>query len=237
MRVWPSYARTLTKDEDVLTPVKATASPGNEPARNPPRVTLTLPWGWVDVPPPNAPRRGLLKRDPFEVLAREFVASGAVIRPLLRPTRDYLHRIAQADPNPLRLAAHIAAPTRTDTTFANVLVLGPVLVPRLGGGDVDWDEISRRAALPAASRAGGKACGVERVSVPWGAAVKVSWTPNRGTEGPAPTTRAVGYWVLPNHLASLIVIHGDVSAGSTDESCRLLSEIDAMVMSMTVLPG
>ena len=90
-----------------------TAAPGAEFAHNPLRVTLTLPPGWVALPPSDAPSKGLLRRDPLEVLAREIVSSGAVVPALLGPTRDHLLRMAQADPNALGVATYIAAPTRT----------------------------------------------------------------------------------------------------------------------------
>ncbi len=122
-------------------------------------------------------------------------------------------------------------------TFASLLVVGPVLVPRLAGGEVDWDEITRRAVLPAGSGADGEAPRVERMQVPWGPAVRVSWTRRRNAASYATAKHARGYWVLAEPLGSLIVIHGDVSAATTDESCRLLSDIDAIAVSMTVLPG
>src|ERR1700735_1189942 len=61
--------------------------------RNRIQVTLSWPEGWVELPRPGS-RGGILRRDPYLTIARHLVAAGAVVPALLRPTRDYLERVA-----------------------------------------------------------------------------------------------------------------------------------------------
>ena len=56
-------------------------------------VVLSLPDGWVELPPVGT-RGGMLRRDPYEQIARRLIAGGAVVPALLRSTRNYLERVA-----------------------------------------------------------------------------------------------------------------------------------------------
>ena len=198
------------------------------------RVALSLPAGWVRLPEPGARPKGLLRRDPFEVLAREFVSSGGVIAPLVQPTRDYLRRMAEADPGALGVACHIAAPNRTENTFANVVVIGPVRVPQLPGGGVDWDEVTSLAARPAP---GDSPHATERAELPWGSAVKATWTRSRSAENLANVKHVVAYWVVSEALGAVITVQGDVSADRPGDLEQALSDIDAIAVSVEVSPG
>jgi hypothetical protein len=64
--------------------------------------------------------------------------------------------------------------------------------------------------------------------------VKVRWTRDRSAEGLATAKHFVSYWVLAERFGWLIVIQGDVSARSADVLGRLLSDIDAIAVSMKV---
>lgn len=198
------------------------------------QAAFTLPAGWVRLPAADARPKGLLRRDPFEVLAREIVGSGAVIPDLLEPTRDYLRHMAQLDPEALGVACHIAAPSRTENTFANVVVVGPASVPHQSDGEVDWDELTRLAASPGPHD---EARATERVQLPWGPAVKATWTRSRGADNLRNPKQVVGYWVIADTLGALITVQGDVSADASGEVGRILSDIDAIAVSVQVSPG
>jgi len=198
------------------------------------QVAFTLPSGWVQLPEPGAKPKGLLRRDPFEALAREIVASGAVIAPLVNPTRDYLRRMAEADPGALGVVCHIAAPSRTENTFANVIVVGPVRVPERPGGGIDWDEVTDLAARPGPEDSTHAA---EQVQLPWGSGVKARWTRKRGAENLANAKHVVAYWVVADDLGALITVQGDVSTDRPPELEQILSDIDAIAVSLKVSPG
>jgi hypothetical protein len=198
------------------------------------QVTFTLPGGWVRLPEPGAKPKGLLRRDPFEVLARDIVASGAVIAPLVNPTRDYLRQMARADPDALGVACHIAAPSRTENTFANVVIVGPVRVPQGPDGDVDWDEVDGLAATAAR---GDSPHSTARVQLPWGRAVKGTWTRTRSAENLANVKHVVAYWAVSDDLGTMITVQGDVSTDRPGDLEQVLSDIDAIAVSVQLSAG
>jgi hypothetical protein len=211
--------------------VTATAGGAEEKALH---VEFTLPSGWVRLPEPGAKPKGLLRRDPFEALARDIVSSGAVIAPLVDPTRDYLRQMAHADPDALGVACHIAAPNRTENTFANVVIVGPVRVPQGPGGDVDWDEVTSLAARPAP---GDSPHSTAQVQLPWGGAVKAAWTRSRGAENLVNAKHVVAYWAVSDDLGTMVTVQGDVSTDRPGDLEQALSDIDAIAVSVQLSAG
>lgn len=196
-----------------------------QPSDRPPlAVSFDLPPGWVRLPSPGERGTGLLRRDPFEVLARRLVSSGAVIKPLVRSTAAYLERVANADPGALGVATLVRAPSREEHTFVTFAVFpGPPV------GDAPLEEL---AARPGDGRESVHL--VETVDLPWGRAARATYT--RARMGGGEPRPFVQYWVAPEGHDRVVIALGDVDAPAGAPVEQLLSDIDSLVRTLTIRP-
>ncbi len=193
--------------------------------RSAPSVAFKLPAGWVELPSPSDRPAGLLRRNPYETIARRLVASGAVIKPLTAATAAYLERIATADPGVLAIATFVRALNREEHTFVTVAVFPG---PRVGSAP-----LSELAARRADGRESEHQ--VEMVELPWGRAARASFTRSRLQGGePRPFLQ---YWVEASGLDDMVVITGDVDAPTGAAPEPLISDIDALIRTLTISPG
>ncbi|HET6966189.1 MAG TPA: hypothetical protein VFH58_15540 [Acidimicrobiales bacterium] len=185
-------------------------------------VSLELPEGWIELPAPGGRGKGLLRRDPFEALARQLVSSGAVIKPLLRPTASYLERVASADPGALKVATLVRAPSREEHTFVTFAVFGGPLV-----AEAPLEEMATRRGDERESEHE-----VEPVDLPWGRAARATYTRDRmdGGEG----RPFVQYWVAPSGHDHVIIVLGDIDAPDGAPVDAYLSDIDSLVRTLTI---
>jgi hypothetical protein len=189
-----------------------------------------LPVGWVRLPPPDARPKGMLRRDPFELLARQLVTGGAVIETMTEAAAQYIRRIASADPAALAVASLIQVPSREDHTFVNFAVFAASPAPIGPDGD---RAVERMREL--AGRKGSESEShhrVEPVELPWGRGARSTWTrPRRGEPG---VREFIGFWVIPNGIGSLITMLGDISAGATADPGRIVDDIDGLARSIRI---
>lgn len=188
-----------------------------------PKVLLHLPAGWFEVPPAGSPRKGLLRMDPYESVARRIVSSGAVAGPLVLRVRDYLRMVASADPSLLAQACRVEAPSADRVRIANIFVLGPVTVDRRPDGSPDLEQMAAGAARV---RPEDPASVVERQDLPWGPALRSEY---RSGEA-----RHVGWWAWSDRLGAALVVQGGVTEDSGIGSADLWAEIAAMASTLEV---
>lgn len=183
-----------------------------------------MPPGWVELPSPGQKPAGLLRRNPYEVLARRLAASGAVIKPLIGATTAYLERVASADPGVLGIATYIQALNREEHTFVTFAVFqGPAV------GSADIEDLANRRNDP---REGEHT--VDTVELPWGRAARASFSRARMQGGePRPF---VQYWAEPTGLDHLIILTGDIDAPTGAAVEGLISDIDTLARTMTISP-
>ncbi len=185
-------------------------------------VSFDLPTGWVELPAPGERGKGLLRRDPFEALARQLVSSGSVIKPLLHATAAYLERVASADPGALKVATLVRAPSRKEHTFVTFAVFGGPPV-----GEAPLEEMAAR-------RGDGRESDhhVESVDLPWGRAARATYTRERmGGGEPRPF---VQYWVAPYGHDHVVIALGDIDAPHGDPVDAYLSDIELLVRTLTI---
>jgi hypothetical protein len=187
-------------------------------------VSFQLPRGWIELPPPGQKPGGLLRRNPYEVLARQLVGAGAVIKPLTNATAAYLERVAAADPGVLGIASYVQALNREEHTFVTFAVFQG---PRIGSADIE-----ELAARRNDSREGEHS--VEQVDLPWGRAARASFTRTR-TRGGEPRP-FVQYWVEASDLDHLIIVTGDVDAPAGSTVDHLISDIDSLARTLAISP-
>lgn len=188
-------------------------------------VSFQLPPGWVELPPPGQKPSGLLRRNPYQVLARQLVSSGAVIKPLTTPVAAYLERVASADPGVLGVASYVQALNREEHTFVTFAAFHG---PRVGSADIQ--ELAGRQNDP---REGEHA--VDRVVLPWGRGARASFTRARMHGGdPRPF---VQYWVEPDGQDQLIIVTGDIDAPQGAPVDHLISDIDTLTRTLAINGG
>jgi hypothetical protein len=184
---------------------------------------LNLPPGWVLVPPPGGRPQGLLRRDPYERLARRLVSSGAVIKGMADPTAAYLSRVAVADPTALVRAAYIEVPGRHEHTFVTFGVFP---------GPPDGAELMELAGRRGDSRESERT--VEAVRLPWAWGARAYYTRNRSAGGYDPRP-IVQYWLRPDGLGRLLMALGDIDAPPEAPLDARISEIDQLTRTMKVV--
>ena len=185
-------------------------------------VQLTLPTGWIELPPPGRAANGLLRRNPYRVLARQLVASGAVLKPLAAATAAYLERVAAADTALLALATFVRAPSRDEHTFVTFAVF-----PGPPAGDATLEDLAARKGDPRESDHA-----VEKVQLPWGPAARATYTRARSDGGePKPF---VQYWIDPTGADRLVVAVGDVDVTDPRSVDAHISDIDALARTLTL---
>jgi hypothetical protein len=185
-------------------------------------VSFRLPAGWIELPPPGGRPTGLLRRSPYEKLARQLVSSGAVIKPLTSATAAYLEQVASADPGVVGIATYVRALSREEHTFATFAVFPG---PRSGARPLE-DLAAGRGDQKESDHV------VENVDLPWGRAARASFTreQNPGDE-PQPF---VQYWVEAANLGELVILNGDVDVPAGAAVDPLVSDIDALARTLTI---
>jgi len=144
--------------------------------------------------------------------------------------RDYLRMIAASDPAALLVTAYVAAPSREERTFANFAVFGTVDSPRLQDGGVDFGELERVAKLGQKGESDGE---VERRDLPWGPALRSTWT-KVDPERPDLQNRRVCYSAVSDELGAAFVLAGRLSAPESRDISPLLSDIETMASTLSV---
>lgn len=76
-----------------------------------------------------------------------------------------------------------------------------------------------------------------RVDLPWGRAVKATWTRNRTAANLHNVKHVVGYWVVAEHLETSVTVDGDVSTDIDADLGPTLSAIDAIAESVQLSLG
>ena len=194
------------------------AAPGHPPLA----VELDLPPGWLELPAPGERPQGLLRRSPYEKLARRLVSEGAVIKPLAGPTAAYLERVAAADPEVLGLAVFIEVPSREHHTFITFVVF-----PGLPAAGLDLEDLAARRGDSRESQHT-----VEAVDLAWASAARAAYTRPRA-DGPGEHP-FVQYWLHPHRTGQLIIALGDVDAPPEAPVDAYISDIDRLVRTMRV---
>lgn len=182
---------------------------------------LTLPPGWIELPRPGRPANGLLRRNPYRVLARQLVASGAVLKPLAAATAVYLERVAAADTALLGLAAYVRAPSRDEHALVTFAVFpGPPV------GEAPLEDLAARRGDRRESEHS-----VEKLQLPWGSAARATYARARSDGGePRPF---VQYWVEPTGRDRLVVAVGDVDVTDPRSVDAHISDIDTLARTLT----
>lgn len=186
-------------------------------------VAFDLPPGWIELPPPGDRPTGLLRRNPYEVLARRLASTGAVTKQLVRATTAYLERVATADPGVLGIATFVQAPNRDEPTFVTFAVFqGPA------ADGQSLEELASRRGDPLESEHT-----VEPVYLPWARAARASYTRPRlqGTAEPRPF---VQYWAAPEGNDRIVILLGDVDAPAGTPVEGFISDIDRLARTLTI---
>jgi hypothetical protein len=195
-------------------------------------VRFDLPRGWVELPAPGQRPQGLLRRSPYELLARRLVANGSVTRTMTEPTAAYLERVASADPGVIGIATYIEVPSRNRHTFVTFAVF-PGPKPDLDG-DADGEVLAELAARPGDDRESPRV--VEPAELPWGRAARATYTRDRpgGWGDPRPF---VQYWVQPHGIDHLVILLGDVDAPPDEPTDAHISDIDSLARTLWLSPA
>ncbi len=186
-------------------------------------VSFDLPPGWIELPTPGPRPGGLLRRNPYEALARRLASTGAIINQLVRATAAYLERVAAADPGALGIATYVEARNREEHTFATFAVL-----PGPAAGGSPLEELASRRADPRESDHT-----VEPVDLPWGKASRASYTRPR-LQGEGEPRPFVQYWAAPEGQDQLLILLGDVDAPTGAPVEAFISDIDRLARTLTI---
>lgn len=184
-------------------------------------VSFDLPPGWVELPSPSQRGRGLLRRSPYESLARRLVSSGAVIKPLVGATARYLERVAAADPTALAVATLVQAPSREEHTFITFVVF-----PGPPAGVTPLEELAARRGDGSESEHQ-----VRAVDLPWGRAARATYTRSFPDGGEQPF---VQYWVEAEGLDQVVITLGDIEAPPGASIDAYISDIDGLTRTLMV---
>lgn len=184
-------------------------------------VSFDLPPGWVRVPANGRPG-GLLRRNPYESLARRLVASGAVTKALAPAIASHLERVASADPDVLGIATFVRATSREEHTIVTFAVF---LGPRTP--EEPLEELAARRGDPRESLHR-----VESRELPAGPAARAAYSRPRLQGGEA--RPFVQYWVAPAAYNQLVIALGDIDAPAGAPVEAFVSDIDKLAESLTI---
>jgi len=186
-------------------------------------VVLSLPDGWVELPPVGS-RGGMLRRDPYEQIARRLIAGGAVVPALLRSTRNYLERVAPREQAQIAGAAIVAASTADDAVLAAYAVFVRTREP---GTPAGVEGLSQWVARPGPADSGPRV--VRTVDLPVGPAVRGQWHQGLGDQA----REVVQHWVDLEDRGIILLLTG--YADSDTQRDRLVADFDAIAAGLRLV--